>query len=92
MYYVHYIFNLCRSFPGKKAQLLEYAQGLPPDVMSLTLWDTEAPPMKMKYQSTILLVTTHFFPFTSNIPQFKLTVGKVQQGKVQHQVKDLRLL
>ena len=31
-YYIHFIFNLCGSYPGKKAKIFEYAKGLPTDV------------------------------------------------------------
>ena len=48
---IYTLYSTCIDpYPGKKAKLL-----------SLTLWLTEAPPMKMKHQSIIPLVTASYF-------------------------------
>ena len=42
-YCVHFVFKLCRSYPGKKAKIFESGKGLPPDVIQTLMGDRSSP-------------------------------------------------
>ena len=64
-YYIHFIFNLCRSYPGKEAKLFEYAK-VPPDVAVSDSDGRQAPLCENKIPTTAELSFLLFF--TPNTP------------------------